>query len=80
MRRHHPVRIWFTPWRQRCVCGCAWYPCPDTVIIAPPPVAESLRVRRPDPRRNGATAFHSPRQGNERQLPTETGQWRSRPR
>ncbi|MDT4992534.1 MAG: hypothetical protein QOH97_2426, partial [Actinoplanes sp.] len=34
--RHRPVRPWFKPWRKRCACGCAWFPCPDSVPLAAP--------------------------------------------
>ncbi|MET0495189.1 MAG: hypothetical protein ABW000_18870 [Actinoplanes sp.] len=29
--KHRPVRVWWRPWAQRCVCGCAWFPCPDSI-------------------------------------------------
>jgi hypothetical protein len=34
--RHGPTRAWLTPWRKRCRCGCAWYPCPDAVTVERP--------------------------------------------
>jgi hypothetical protein len=80
MRGHHPVRIWFMPWRKRCVCGCGWFPCPDAVTAEPPPVVESLRLRRPGPRRNRATAHDGPRRGNERPAATEGPPWHRRRR
>jgi len=40
--RHEPKRAWLTPWKRRCRCGCAWYPCPDAATVEPPPVVLSL--------------------------------------
>ncbi|MFI1992860.1 hypothetical protein [Actinoplanes sp. NPDC020271] len=42
--RHEPVRTWYQPWRQRCSCGCAWYPCPDAATVPPPAVTRSLHL------------------------------------
>lgn len=47
--RHEPVRIWYQPWRQRCSCGCAWYPCPDAATVPPPAVTRSLHLGDDDP-------------------------------
>jgi hypothetical protein len=66
MRRHRPVRIWFMPWKKRCVCGCGWFPCPDAATVEPPPVVESLRLRRSSPRWNRVTTHYGPHRGNER--------------
>jgi hypothetical protein len=40
--RHGPKRALLTPWKRRCRCGCAWYPCPDAATVQPPPVVLSL--------------------------------------
>ncbi|BEL05618.1 hypothetical protein Q0Z83_038090 [Actinoplanes sichuanensis] len=79
MRRHREVRVWFMPWKTRCACGCAWFPCPDAVTVDPPAVTESLRIA--DPRWNGPTVHFvavRPVRGNERPLMTKGQQWRSR--
>lgn len=34
--RHRAKRIWWRPWRTRCACGCAWFPCPDAITINTP--------------------------------------------
>jgi len=47
-RTHHPVRVWWAPWRHRCQCGCSWYPCPDGVPAAPAPDPQVLAAYRPD--------------------------------
>ncbi|MCW2139444.1 hypothetical protein BXY51_004005 [Actinoplanes cyaneus] len=49
--RHEPVRIWYQPWRQRCSCGCPWYPCPDAATIPPPSVTRSLHLGDDEPGR-----------------------------
>jgi len=44
--RHGPKRVWLAPWRRKCRCGCAWYPCPDAVGVEEPTVTLSLRGQR----------------------------------
>ncbi len=78
MRRHRPVRVWFMPWKTKCACGCGWFPCPDAVTMAAPPITQSLHPG--DPRWNGPTAYHSPGRGTPRPLMTRGQQWRSRER
>jgi hypothetical protein len=57
--RHRPIRYLLRPWRRRCACGCAWYPCPDVGAVGqPPPVVESLRLNE-RPAWDGPTAAHS---------------------
>jgi hypothetical protein len=55
--RHEPVRNWYQPWKRRCSCGCAWYPCPDAATIPPPAVTRSLHLGDDDPD-EGGTAEH----------------------
>lgn len=35
--RHRPVRVWWAPWRRRCGCGEARWPCLDELAerVAP---------------------------------------------
>lgn len=85
MRRHRGVRVWFKPWKTRCACGCAWFPCPDAVTVERPPVARSLHIE--DPRWNGPTAYlppvrpaPAPARRNQQSLMTKGQQWRSQQR
>ncbi|WP_436527665.1 hypothetical protein [Actinoplanes sp. HUAS TT8] len=56
--RHEPVRTWYQPWRQRCSCGCAWYPCPDAATIPPPAVTRSLHLDDDHDETHDGTAEH----------------------
>jgi hypothetical protein len=70
MVRHRPVRVWFMPWKRRCRCGWAWFPCPDSTRVNGEPVGW-----------NEKTAVFStvqPSRRNERPLLTPGQEWRSR--
>jgi hypothetical protein len=47
--RHRPVRVWFKPWKKRCACGCAWYPCPDSTKVNAEPPLSLLALMAEDP-------------------------------
>jgi hypothetical protein len=67
--RHESMRVWFAPWKKRCRCGCAWFPCPDLITMdTPSPVW---------PVWNGPTARY-PVSRNERPLMTPGQEWRTR--
>lgn len=77
--RHGPVRVWFTPWKRRCRCGCLWFPCPDAATVEAPPPAQSLRGRAGnDPFWDAPTRYYPRSHRNERPFMTPGQEWRSR--
>jgi hypothetical protein len=76
--RHGPRRAWLTPWRKKCRCGCAWYPCPDTATAEPPPVTLSLRGQRDMADWNTPTKAYGVINPADRALMTPGQRWRSR--
>lgn len=74
--RHRPVRLWIMPWKKRCACGCAWYPCPDAVRMD----TEGPRLPHDYPYWNAPTATHSSEAHYGRTLMTPGHQWRARRR
>ncbi|MFI5492076.1 hypothetical protein [Actinoplanes sp. NPDC051859] len=65
--RHRPVRLWCKSWKKRCACGCRWYPCPDSITAARPPVSWNERT----------VAVPQVRFRNDRPLMTRGQEWRS---
>jgi len=76
--RHGPKRAWLTPWRKKCRCGCAWYPCPDAATTEPPPVTLSLRGQRDMAHWNAPTEAYRVINSAGRALMTPGQRWRSR--
>lgn len=72
--RHKAMRVWWRPWSRRCTCGCQWFPCPDSVTVDPPPVAQSLRLGTNDPHWNNPTV----QMRNVGPLMTKGQEWRTR--
>ncbi len=71
--RHGAARIWWKPWRKRCTCGGAWFPCPDSITMDTP----GSRLQRRPPAWNAPTAYY-PTGRNERSLMTPGQEWRTR--
>jgi hypothetical protein len=76
--RHGPKRAWLTPWRKRCRCGCAWYPCPDAATVEPPAVTLSLRGQRDMADWNAPPNAYGVVSPAERALMNPGQRWRSR--
>jgi hypothetical protein len=71
--RHKAVPVWWKPWRSRCACGCAWFPCPDSITMDRP----GPQTRHNQPSWAAPTAAY-PVSGNERPLMTLGQRWRTR--
>lgn len=76
--RHGPKFAWLTPWKKRCRCGCAWYPCPDAATVEPPSVSRSLRGHCGTADWNAPTTTYAMINSAERPLMTPGRKWRSR--